>query len=60
MRDRRHDEAVVKLFQAVPFCTAELFDEVCRDGDLDEMAILARQLSAGGALKYAGSDDLVS
>ncbi|MEE4730865.1 hypothetical protein [Limnobaculum xujianqingii] len=44
MKDRSHDEAMVERFQADPSYAAELLAEVVRDGSVDELAILERQL----------------
>jgi len=44
MKDRSHDEAMVDRFQADPSYAAELLAEVVRDGSVDELAILDRQL----------------
>ncbi|EGH04959.1 hypothetical protein PSYAE_23973 [Pseudomonas amygdali pv. aesculi str. 0893_23] len=49
MKDRSHDEAMAELFQAGPSYAAELLAEVARDGDVDKLAILERQLSAAFA-----------
>lgn len=46
MKDRSHDEAMAKLFRADPAYAAELLEEVFRDGDAEELAVLGRQLSA--------------
>ena len=51
MKDRSHDEAMAELFQAGPSYAAELLAEVARDGDVDELAILERQLSAAFAMR---------
>lgn len=51
MKDRSHDEAMAELFQAVPSYTAELLAEVVRDGSVDELAILERQLSVAFATR---------
>ena len=55
MKDRSHDEAMAKLFQADPSYTAELLAEFFRDGNPDELAILERQLSAAFAISEASS-----
>jgi len=55
MKDRSHDEAMAKLFQADPSYTAELLAEILRDGNPDELAILERQLSAAFAISEASS-----
>ncbi|MCF5189269.1 MULTISPECIES: hypothetical protein [Pseudomonas] len=44
MKDRSHDEAMAELFRADPSYASELLAEVVRDGDMDELAILKRQL----------------
>ncbi|MDN4496890.1 hypothetical protein ACV4WP_01080 [Pseudomonas aeruginosa] len=51
MKDRSHDEAMAELFQADESYAAELLDEVVRDGDAYELAILERQLSAAVAAR---------
>lgn len=44
MKDSSHDEAMAELFRADPSYASELLAEVVRDGDMDELAILKRQL----------------
>ncbi|RMO97270.1 hypothetical protein ALQ31_01101 [Pseudomonas amygdali pv. morsprunorum] len=53
MKDRSHDELMVERFQADPSYAAKLLAEVVRDGSVDELAILERQLSAAFALREA-------
>lgn len=50
MKDRSHDEAMVKFFQANSSYAAELLAEVAYDGNEDELAILERQLAAAFAV----------
>ncbi|BBN62146.1 MULTISPECIES: hypothetical protein [Pseudomonas] len=57
MKDRSHDEAMAKLFQANPSYADELLAEVRRTGDKDEMAILRRQLSPDLAIKSTRSGE---
>lgn len=45
MKDRTHDEAMAEQFHANPDYAAELLNEVRRDGDSDEQAILLRQMA---------------
>lgn len=53
MRDRSHDQAMAELLRADPAYAAGLLAEVVRDGDVDELAILERQLSAACAVREA-------
>ncbi|RMN11134.1 hypothetical protein ALQ65_01618 [Pseudomonas syringae pv. coriandricola] len=53
MKDRSHDELMVERFQADPSYAAKLLAEVVRDGSVDELATLERQLSAAFALREA-------
>ncbi|MNF28515.1 hypothetical protein D3C76_433040 [compost metagenome] len=45
MKDRSHDEVMAEHLRADPTYAAELLAEVCREGDLAELAILLRQIS---------------
>lgn len=45
MTDREHDEVVVQNFRADPIYSLQLLEEVIRDGDDSELAILLRQIN---------------
>jgi hypothetical protein len=44
MPDRDHDQAMVAVFQADPAYAAALLSSVEADGDLEELAIVRRQM----------------
>lgn len=46
VRDRAHDEAIAEYFCSNPSYAAELLAEVRDSGDVGELTILLRQLSA--------------
>ena len=45
MKYREHDEVVAQNFRADPIYSLQLLDEVIRDGDHSELAILLRQIN---------------
>ncbi|MGY4823961.1 hypothetical protein [Stutzerimonas chloritidismutans] len=51
VKDRSHDEAMAELFRADPAYAAELLAAVLRDDDVEELAVLERQLSAAFAMR---------
>jgi hypothetical protein len=46
MKDILHEESVTELYRANPSYVADLFVDVQRDGNPDELAILQRQIIA--------------
>lgn len=55
MKGRRHNEAVVRLFQAEPFYAVTLLAQVVQDASSDELATLERLLSVALAVKQVNS-----
>lgn len=57
MKDRPHSEAMAAHFRSDPTYAAKLLDEVRRDGNPDELAILLRQMDEafGSDSKSSGS-----
>ncbi|NIF01543.1 hypothetical protein [Candidatus Pantoea formicae] len=59
MKNRSHDEAMVKLFQANASYAAELLAEGVQDGSTDELSTLERQLSLAFAAIEVNSTSLI-
>lgn len=55
MKDRPHDEAMAEQLRANPAYAVELLNEVSRNGDLAELAILFRQLGRAFGQDEGGS-----
>lgn len=55
MKERSHDEAMVELFLAEPYYSAELIAESVQNGSTDELSNLVRQLSVTFAAREVNS-----
>lgn len=56
MKERSHDEVMAKQFQTDPTYAAELLNEVRRDGDSAELAIVLRQMATAFRQDEGGDD----